>query len=354
MQCKMRYLIIILLILETSFFNSIRAQNNPSDSLKEHYVLATVAFWNLENLYDTLDDPIKDDNEFTPKGVKKWYGERYKKKLTKLSEIIEKMGDSDGPEIMGFAEIENRDVVEDLISSPLLKNRRYKVVHFDSPDRRGIDVALIYKSNYFNPINAAHVNVADTTDPDFITRDILVVTGVLNNDTVTFMVNHWPSRRGGGKDGKRVLAASVARRQVDSLLALNPRAKIMLMGDFNDDPSDRSVLEVLGAKPEKKIASPSDLYNPMYQLHKNGIGTLAYQDNWNLFDQIIMSQELLKNDNHKYFYKKNSAGSFVKKEQVQREGLYAGYPLRTYSGNNFTNGYSDHFPVYIHLLQKVK
>ena len=320
----------------------------------ERFVHATVAFWNLENLYDTLNDPLKDDDEFTKEGVKKWNGYKYKEKLKKLSEIIEKMGDDDGPEILGVSEIENKQVLEDLVATPKLASRRYKIAHFDSPDRRGVDVALIYKANYFKPINAVAVTVKEEGNDDFITRDILVVTGVLSNDTITFMVNHWPSRRGNGSEDKRILAATVARRQVDSLVKINPNAKVILMGDFNDDPNNKSILNVLNGKPEKRITGPTDLFNPMFDLFKNGVGTLAFQDVWSLFDQIIMTQALLKNENGKYFYRVGSANSSVKKEQIQAEGRYRGYPFRTYSGNDFTNGYSDHFPVFIYLVQKVK
>jgi hypothetical protein len=321
---------------------------------EEQYVQATVAFWNLENLYDTLNDPLKDDDEFTREGVKKWDSDRYLKKLKNLSEIIEKLGDENGPEILGVCEIENRKVLEDLVSTPELINRRYKIVHFDSPDRRGVDVALIYKSNYFKPLNSLSVTVKEANDQDFITRDILVVTGVLSNDTVTFLVNHWPSRRGNGSEDKRILAAGVARKQVDSLVNLNKDAKIILMGDFNDDPNNNSIMEVLHGKPSKKITLRTDLYNPMFDMFKKGIGTLAYQDSWSLFDQMIMTQALTRNVNGKYFYKEESAGVSVQKSQIQQEGRFQGYPFRTYSGNEFTNGYSDHFPVFIYLIQKVK
>ncbi len=325
---------------------------NPADT-EERYVQATVAFWNLENLYDTINDPLKDDDEFTRGGAKRWNGNRYKQKLQKLSDIIEKLGDENGPEILGVCEIENRTVLEDLISTPALIGRKYKIVHFDSPDRRGVDVGLIYKSGHFKPLNAVAVPVKEEGNKDFITRDVLVVTGLLNNDTVSFIVNHWPSRRGNGNEDKRVLAATVVRRQVDSLQTINPEAKVILMGDFNDDPVNKSIHQVLSARSRKKIVSGSDLFNPMYDMYKNGVGTIAYQDSWSLFDQIIMTQSLLDNKNSKYYYQDGSSGAYVEKRQIQQEGRYQGYPLRTYSGNNFTNGYSDHFPVYIFLVQKV-
>jgi len=320
---------------------------------EEKFYLSTVAFWNLENLYDTIDDPKKDDNEFLPKGIKKWTGERYLQKIEKLSDIIEKMGDDDGPEILGLCEIENRKVLEDLINTPKLKGRKYGIVHYDSPDRRGVDVALLYKTAYFKLLYSKSITVMDVNDSKFITRDILVVTGILSNDTLTFMVNHWPSRRGGGSEDKRILASTVARNQIDSIVKINPISKIILMGDLNDDPTNKSVLNILKGKSLKKISSEEDLFNPMYDMYKKGLGTLAHQDVWGLFDQIIMTQPLLKNYNGKYFYKENSAGVSIRKEQIQQEGIFKGYPMRTYSGNNFTNGYSDHFPVYIYLVQKL-
>lgn len=340
--------------LVTILFYPLFYAKAQQDVSSDRFVNATVGFWNLENLYDTLNDPLKDDDEFTREGVKKWDGYRYKEKLKKLSEVIEKLGDENGPEILGVCEIENRKVLEDLVSMPGLIKGKYQIVHFDSPDRRGVDVALLYKSNYFKPFSSASVTVKEEGNKDFITRDILVVTGILSNDTITFIVNHWPSRRGGGSEDKRILAATVARKQVDSLLSINPGSKIILMGDFNDDPNNKSILTVLRGKPEKRITASSDLLNPMFDMFKDGRGTLAYQDTWSLFDQIIMTQELVNNTNGKYFYKEKSVGVSVQKAQVQQEGRYQGYPLRTFSGNNFTNGYSDHFPVFIYLNQKIK
>ena len=351
---SMKNCVLSLLFSFLFYTNFTTAQRNVQDSSPDKYYLASIAFWNIENLYDTLNDPLKDDDEFTPKGAKNWYGERYKKKLGKLSEIISTIGDEDGPEILGVCEVENKKVLEDLISTPLLVNKRYKIVHFDSPDRRGVDVALIYKSNYFKPLSSFSITVKDSSDTNFITRDILIVTGILSNDTITFLVNHWPSRRGGGSEDKRILASTIARSLVDSVLNLNPKAKLILLGDFNDDPTNKSIQTVLRGKPEKSIKSATDLFNPMFELFKKGVGTLAHQDSWSLFDQIIMTQALLNNENEKYFYKENSTGVAVKKEQIQEEGRFQGYPLRTYSGNTFTNGYSDHFPVYIYLVQTIK
>ena len=321
---------------------------------EERYYQATVAFYNLENLFDTFNDTLIDDEEFLPGSEKNWTMEKYKDKLNQLSTVIEKLGDDDGPEILGISEIENRKVVEDLIHTDRLISRGYEIAHIESPDLRGVDVGLIYKKKFFTPISTTAVQVIDSTDLVFKTRNLLVVTGVLSNDTITFMVNHWPSRRGGGKDEKRIVAAKTARRVVDSLLKQNPQAKIILMGDFNDDPVDASIYDYLIARPEKKLKLNSDLYNPMHSIFKNGYGSLSYQGQWNLFDQLIMTQSLLINANTKYFFMRNSAAIYSKKWLLNDEGKYTGAPFRTWSGSTYIGGFSDHLPVYLYLLQKVK
>lgn len=318
------------------------------------YYCATVAFYNLENLFDTINDASKDDEEFLPVSDKHWNTEKYNDKLLKLSTVIEKLGDDDGPEILGVSEVENKNVLMDLVKTDKLKSRNYDIAHVESPDKRGIDVGLLYKKKYFTPINIRAVAVNDSTDPEFKTRDQLVVTGKLSNDTVTFIVNHWPSRRGNGKDDKRILAARRARKTVDSLLKLNPNAKIILMGDFNDDPGDNSIYDYLDAKPEKKLENKSTLFDPMYSIHKNGYGSLSYNNAWNLFDQIILSQALLNDKDKKYYYMKNSAAIFYKKWLVNSDGKYAGSPFRTWSANNYIGGYSDHLPVFIYLVQRAQ
>ena len=321
---------------------------------EERFYQATIAFYNLENLFDTYNDSTIDDEEFLPESEKKWVMDKYKDKLEKLSTVIEKLGDEDGPEILGISEIENRNVVADLIETDKLISRGYGIAHIESPDRRGIDVGLIYKKKFFTPISISAVQVIDTTDLEFKTRNLLVVTGELSNDTITFIVNHWPSRRGGGKDDKRILAAKTARKVIDSLMKANPKSKIILMGDFNDDPTDESIFNHLNAKPEKKLKSPITLFNPMYSIFKNGYGSLSYQGTWNLFDQIIISQPLLHNENSKYFYMANSANIFYKKWLINEDGRNAGTPFRTWAGSTYLGGYSDHLPVYLYLLQKVK
>ncbi len=349
LKIRRHYYLLIFFVL--MFSRHSFSQNEGGD----RFYQATVAFYNLENLFDTINDVTKDDEEFLPSSQKNYNTKIYYDKLEKLSSVLEKLGDDDGPEIIGVAEIENKAVVEDLVKTQKLKSRGYSVAHVESPDKRGIDVGLIYKKRFFTPLKILGIEVNDSLEPDFKTRNLLVVTGVLSNDTISFIVNHWPSRRGGHSDAKRILAAKTARKVVDSLTAINPNAKIILMGDFNDDPKDNSIYDHLNAKPEKKLkADAKALFNPMYNIHKNGYGSLMYDGAWNLFDQIIMSQAVINNHNSKYYYLKNSAAIFYKKWLLNSDGKDAGAPKRTWQGNNYIGGYSDHLPSFIFLLQKVK
>lgn len=328
-------------------FNCATAQKS-----NDKYYCATVAFYNLENLYDTLNDVTIDDEEFLPQSPKKWTTDKYQDKLQKLSTVLEKLGDEDGPEILGVSEVENRSVIEDLIKTEKLSSRGYGIAHVNSPDRRGVDVALLYKKKYFTPITIKGVQVIDTADLEFKTRNLLVVTGLLSKDTITFIVNHWPSRRGGGKDDKRRIAALTARKVVDSLIKINPNARFALMGDFNDDPKDKSISKFLNAQPEKNLDDKTALFNPMHNIHKNGYGTLMYDGAWNLFDQIILSQSLLAVTDNRYYYMKNSASIFYKKWMINQEGKDTGAPMRTWADTRYIGGYSDHLPVYLFLVQK--
>lgn len=339
-----RMLIILLVIFSTFKFYS---------QATDKFYQATVAFYNLENLFDTLNDVTIDDEEFLPESDKAWNGKKYFDKLDKLSEVIEKLGDNDGAEILGVSEVENKRVLEDLCATKKLKPLGYGIAHIESPDKRGIDVALLYKKKYFFPITISSVELNDTVDKDFKTRNLIVVKGRLVNDTITFIVGHWPSRRGGHDDSKRVLVAKLARHIIDSITKEKPNSKIILMGDLNDDPDNRSIYEFLDAKPEKKMQS-SSLFNPMYNIIKKGYGTLMHKGSWNLFDQIILSKSLLNDNDTKFYYLKESASIFYKKWLINKEGRYEGGPFRTWSGNEYIGGYSDHLPVFLSLVQKVK
>jgi hypothetical protein len=317
---------------------------------------ASVAFWNIENLFDTVDDPHVNDEEFTPEGSNHWNETRYNQKLTQLSKVIKQLGDPNGPEIIGLCEVENRKVLEDLVAHDSLKALNYGIIHYDGWDYRGVDCALLYKKDVFKPITSWTVRLHDPSDAKWHTRDQLWVKGVLITDTIYFSVNHWPSRRGGAakSEPKRIMAAQYCRKTVDSLLLVNPNAKIIIMGDFNDDPNNKSVYETLKARPAKKMDSPEQLYNPMFELFKFGEGSLSHAGSWNLFDMHILSQGLVSNSNKKFGYLPESAHVFSPRFLRVPEGSqYESTPRRTYAGGKYDpQGFSDHFPSYVILMMQ--
>lgn len=337
-----RFLLLFVLTVVIAQF-SCQAQQNKVRT-------ACIAFYNVENLFDTIDSPDTDDSEFLPDGANRWSGKRYLAKLDKLSEVISKIGNElvhQGPTLIGLSEIENRQVMEDLIKTPALRNLGYGIIHFDSPDGRGVDVGLLYKKSAFRPESTTSVRLSVPWNEKWKTRDQLVVSGKLDGDRIHIIVNHWPSRRSGPE--YRAEAGKLSRKIVDSLYKIDPEAKIILMGDLNDDPIDPSVTEHLSAKGKEKELKGNDLFNPYFQLFKEGVGSLAYRDAWNLFDQIIISQALLGKDRKSYKYYK--ARVFNERFLFQKDGQYAGYPWRTFAGGSYAGGYSDHLPVYLFLVK---
>lgn len=325
---------------------------------KKEYTVANIGFYNLENLFDTIVDPDTTkilQDEFTPEGKNAWTGERYRTKLDKLAEVISQIGTDitpDGLAVLGVSEIENREVLEDLVKTEKLKKFGYEIVHFHSPDRRGIDVGLLYQPKYFQVTSTSSIPLVDPENPRFITRDQLLVSGLLDGEEFHFVVAHWPSRRGGQKRSapRRNFAGQVGRSIVDSIMQVNPKAKIIYMGDLNDDPKDESVRKHLrsGKKPEN--LEPGELYNPMAKLFDKGIGTLAWRDTWNLFDQLIMTQEVLNHDSKGFWHYRTKV--FNKPFLKTPSGNFAGYPFRTFAGGRYQGGYSDHFPVYTILVKE--
>ena len=311
--------------------------------------VGAIGFYNLENLFDTEDDPDIKDEEYLADGPNQWNTERYQNKLNNMSKVIADM--ANGVDILGVSEVENRRVLEDLVQSPSLLPKKYQIIHFDSPDLRGIDVALIYRQGAFTPFAVNKIPFTDPEDEKFKTRDILWVKGLYLGDTLHVAVNHWPSRRG-GKEDKRLRAAQILRQTVDSVMNVYADAKIILMGDFNDDPSNKSVKKILNAKNKIDPDDSKMLFNTSASTFKKGYGTLYYRGAWNLFDQIIISQSLMEENEDKYFYIKDSFRAFgpdymrVKKEQDK------GSPLRTFSRGVYLNGYSDHFPALIYIGKK--
>jgi hypothetical protein len=325
---------------------------------KQQYKVAIVGFYNLENLYDTVDNPIVNDEEFLPSGPRNYNTRIYTDKLNKLATVISQMGtdmNPDGPALLGVAEIENDTVLTDLANHPLLKKRGYRIVHFDSKDIRGVDVAMYYNPKYFTveQTDKLFVQLPGGSKDAYFTRDVLWVKGQLDGETVQIYVNHWPSRSGGEERSApaREAAAQVVKNHIDSIARMDPQAKIVIMGDLNDDPVSPSVAAVLQAKGKQKEVMKGGLFNPWMDLYKSGVGTLAYQDSWNLFDQIIISYPWLKKEQEGFFYYQPQI--FNRPFMNENVGRYKGYPMRTWDGNTYRGGYSDHYPTYLVLLKKV-
>jgi hypothetical protein len=320
------------------------------------YQVAAVAFYNFENLFDTLDDPFRFDNDFTPTGDYHYTTNLYKAKLHNLATVLEQLGTDitpDGPAIIGAAEVENDRVLQDLIAQPEISNRNYRFLHFESPDSRGVDVAMLYNPAYFTVLHAEalYTDISRYAEKGSRTRDVLHVIGILAGDTTHVFVNQWPSRRGGEAASAplRAIAAGVSKRVIDSLMRHNPATRVLVMGDLNDDPTSPSVAKVLAAKGEKDKVENGELFNPWTAFLEKGIGSLAYNDSWNLFDQIMLSSGWLKPaGKHWRYYKAEVFNRDFLKEQF---GQYKGYPHRAFDGTTWINGYSDHFPVLVYLIK---
>ena len=328
-----------------------------SSSSDKRYQVFGVCFYNLENLFDSINNNGKYDFEYSPEGAKQWDGKKYKSKIKNIAYAISQMTTATtpmGPAIIGVSEVENISVLKDLVKSESIKKWRLQIVHHDSPDLRGIDVALLYNPRFFRVLNVVNTPLIVEGYPEFRTRDQMCVTGLLAGEKVSVIVNHWPSRSGGA-EGSNYLseaAAATVRHTVDSLLVDDPNQGIIIMGDLNDDPYNSSCAEVLGAKKDKDdVKEIGDLYNPWWETLDKGIGSLAYRGSWNMFDQIIIS---------KYFLGDRTNLTFLKNEVLNfdflktKEGDRRGYPLRTHASGVYLNGYSDHFPTEIFLVKEIK
>lgn len=342
-----------LSILFISIFFTINAYAQQS------YKSAIVSFYNFENFYDTIFHGSNDDASFTPQGSKTYTSTVFNEKVLHLATVLSQIGtdvNPDGPALLGTAEIENAFVLDTLLKHPLIANRNYKYVHYNSKDFRGVDVALIYNPKYFKVERSRpiFVSLPQGTKDAYFTRDILWVKGLLDGEKVNVFVNHWPSRSGGEKRSEpaRMAAALTVRKFIDSLSIIDPNSKMIVMGDLNDDPINNSLTIGLKAMGDIKNLKADDMYNPWMSYYKSGSGTLAYQDAWSLFDQIIISQNLLDKKQDGFFYYKNNV--FKPEYLIENYGQYKGYPKRTYSGDVYNHGYSDHFPTYIVLLKKAK
>lgn len=326
---------------------------------KKKFKIHTIAFYNLENLFDTSDDVTKFDEASPIMEMKTDREEVYKKKVRNMARVIAEIGADEAhnmPAILGVSEVENRIVLTDLINDSLLVGKDFGIVHFDSPDARGIDVGLLYQKALFQPTSTSkhELKIYDEISGDRVyTRDQLLVTGLLDGDLIHIIVNHWPSRSGGEarSRAKREAAARLNKHLIDSLQSVDPYSKIVTMGDFNDDPTNASIKRILKAKKDKEDIQLKGIYNPYENFFRKGLGTTAYRDAWSLFDQILLTQPFLEKDFSSYrFYK---AGIYNKYYLTTKAGRWRGYPFRSWADGGFTEGFSDHFPVYIFVIKEV-
>ena len=328
---------------------------------KRNFKIHTIAFYNVENLFDTINDINKNDEASPIMEIKFNRSEIYKKKVKNMASVIADIGSdlvNKSPSIVGLSEVENRNVIEDLLNNKHLLNKNYDIVHYDSPDERGIDVGLIYNKDVFkvNSTKSHELIIYDNNSSKRnYTRDQLVVSGLLDNELIHVIVNHWPSRSGGEERSRagRMAAAELNKKIIDSLQNKYKNAKIITMGDFNDDPHDDSMKKILNAKKYIEDVKTNGIYNPMEViLSDQGIGSNAYRDVWQLFDQILVTEPFLNKKYDSYqFYK---AGIFNKSYLINKAGRYKGYPFRSFSWGSFTGGYSDHLPPYIYLIKEIK
>lgn len=328
-------------------------------SAQKKYSVYGVGFYNQENLFDTCHDEGKRDYDFLPTGSYKWNAMKYNHKLSNMSRALADMGTDVLPNIgcaiIGLAEVENSKALDDLIAQPALSARNYQYVHIEGPDRRGIDCALLYNPSLFSVKNTRLVPYVQKLKKDsaFYTRGFLTVSGTLADENVAVIVCHLPSRF--SESFYRELGAEQVKAIKDSLLNDDPNCKVFIMGDMNDDPIDKSMAGILKGKANIKDVNEGDMYNPWYNiLVKEGVGTLLYQGSWNLFDQILLTPNLLNKDDKKDFsslkFWKNQI--FKRDYLFQTEGKYKGSPKRTTAGGVWLDGYSDHLPVVVYLVKE--
>jgi Endonuclease/Exonuclease/phosphatase family len=308
-----------------------------------------IAFYNLENLFDTFDDPRKDDDDFLPDSFKNWSEERYLSKLEQISRAIASINPRQLPAIIGVAEIENKTVLKDLLYQPEFKGD-YDFVHHESPDHRGIDVGFVYNRNFFKVVAHRSIRVEIEGETQYTTRDILHVNGLFNgDDSVHFFINHWPSRREGTVKSmpRRIAAARCLYREAQAILHGDPNAKIVLMGDFNDLPVSKSIVKYLNSKPHKNISS-DQFYNLGFLPYRKKMGSLFAKNRWLMFDQILISKGMIIAKGVKIIASRLSI-HMDKKLLFYDKGRSMYRPNRTYSGKKYHGGSSDHLPVYVKI-----
>lgn len=352
--------VILLIVLTASLLSA------QTDRSRKIFV---AGFYNLENLFDTYDDPAKNDAEFLPDGANQWTEVKYQKKLHNMATVIKSMAQTNGRfhTLLGVSEVENRLVLEDLVSQPEIAAANYQIVHYDGPDMRGVDVALLYRPDNFEFIdsesipfdfNSSRIEFA-MDGPDrvnFKTRDILMVHGLLDGEEFAVYVAHLPSRIGGKGWDLRSRGAEIIYEHACMMMEKHPGIKIIVMGDMNDNPTDRSMTEFMHGKENPQDVGKSDFFSPFLSMLKAGYGSLAYQGTWNIYDIIMVNEALLNAPDGglkiRPVGKKGFYGVVYKKQfMITQTGQYKGTPFRTFSNGSFIGGYSDHFPTYI-VLEK--
>lgn len=351
---KRSFIVAALLLLMSLSASAQKTQQN--------YV---IGFYNLENLFDIYDDPVKNDSEFLPEGKNKWTQAKYEKKLHNMAKVIRSMADNNKRwhTILGISEIENRLVIEDLVSQPEIADANYQIVHYDSPDRRGVDVALLYKPDQFTYLDSesipfdfnSDIDFSDTDTSYFKTRDILMVHGLIAGEHFAFYVAHLPSRIGGKGGNLRSRGAEIIYNHSREMETKYPGIKIVAMGDMNDNPTDDSMAKYLHGQERLENVTPTEFYSPYISMLKAGYGSLCYQGVWSIYDLELVNynlahapdgglkiQPVTKNHGKEYY-----GVVFKRPWMTTQKGQYKGYPFRTFSNGAFVGGYSDHYPTYI-------
>lgn len=342
--------VLTTMLLFALIINAIAQEKQTEKEYQNRYRLM---FYNVENLFDIVDDPNTRDDEFIPEGSRRWTNKRFYAKLNNIYKVIMAVGKWEPPAMVGLCEVENEFVLNRLIYETPLKRFNYKIIHYDSPDGRGIDVALIYRDDQFTPLHTEPVPVTFTDEPSDKTRDILYVKGLIGDrEMVHIFINHWPSRFGGYMETKpkRNRAAQILKQKTDSLFAINPSVSIVIMGDFNDGPEDESIAERLLAKRVIDKPDTASLYNLML-VERQGwkFGTLKFREYWDTFDQVIVSGGLLQQSGPLWV---NTQPEVIFHDDflLKDDERYMGKQLfRTYSGFSYLGGFSDHLPVYVDI-----
>lgn len=329
---------------------------------EKKYSVYAIGFYNLENLFDTCHDVGHNDYEYLPDGRNKWSGLKYTHKLRNMARVLAEMGTDKLPMVgcaaIGVSEVENAKCLEDLCNQEPLKARNIQFCHIEGPDQRGVDCGLLYNPALFTVRNVKLVPYIYEKQEDIergrATRGFLVVSGTLADEHVTIIVNHLPSR--GAVSYYRELGGRQLRTVKDSLINDDPNVKMLIMGDMNDDPKDKSMSEALGAQRELEDVKAGGLFNPFWNIHASGTGTLRYDGAWNLFDQIILSHSLLNQKGSKDYstLKYWQAQIFRRDYLFQQDGKYKGNPLRTHAGGVWLDGYSDHLPTLVYVVKEQK